>query len=262
MKDSRASITQNIVEARARLEEALMDLARPPALDPSLLSTATHALNNCLLVVKANVDLALDDRDRIDNETVSALLDIRRACDGMKQIVASLRTQVALSKRDLVIQSADILTVIRRAATFYRPKADAKDIRFIEEYPLEKVYVTTDVLALGLIIDNLMSNAIKYSPGGKAVHVTVRLQGSTVECSVRDEGPGISPADQLRMYQRGARLTAQPTAGEPSTGYGLAIAKEAAEMIGASLSCQSTLGQGALFTLGVPTAPETTRATD
>jgi signal transduction histidine kinase len=84
------------------------------------------------------------------------------------------------------------------------------------------------------------------------VTVTVTVVGTNVTCSVRDRGPGIGDADQANLFQRGVRLTAQPTAGESSTGYGLAIAHDLAVALGGTLSCTSVLGAGSCFLFSLP----------
>jgi two-component system, sensor histidine kinase LadS len=69
---------------------------------------------------------------------------------------------------------------------------------------------------------------------------------------VRDEGPGVSVAEQARLFQHGVRLSAQPTGGEPSSGYGLAVAKQLVEQLGGTIACESPPGQGATFTVSLP----------
>ena len=87
------------------------------------------------------------------------------------------------------------------------------------------------------------------APGGRVV-VRLRRDGDGV--TVADDGPGLSPEDQARLFQRGARLTPRPTAGEPSTGYGLAVAKDLAARLGGELWCDSVLDQGCVFPRACP----------
>jgi signal transduction histidine kinase len=75
-------------------------------------------------------------------------------------------------------------------------------------------------------------------------------------CEVRDNGPGLSPADQARLFQRGVRLTPTPTGGEPSSGYGLAVAKELVEKLGGKIWCESVLGLGCCFSFRLPAYQE------
>ena len=90
-------------------------------------------------------------------------------------------------------------------------------------------------------------------PGGR-VWVRLRQDGDTVVVTVADEGPGLSPEDQARLFQRGVRLTPRPTAGEPSSGYGLAVAQQLTDALHGELWCDSVLGQGCAFSLRLPLA--------
>jgi signal transduction histidine kinase len=90
------------------------------------------------------------------------------------------------------------------------------------------------------------------------IHVRVRGEAGWGVCEVRDEGPGLSPADQARLFQRGVRLAPRPTGGEPSTGYGLAVAKELVEKLGGAIWCESVLGQGCCFSFRLPAYQELT----
>ena len=79
---------------------------------------------------------------------------------------------------------------------------------------------------------------------------------TSVVCSVRDEGPGLSQEDQAKLFQRGVQLSSVPTGGEPSSGYGLAVAKELIDKLGGDLWCESTLGTGARFSFRLPVFQE------
>jgi signal transduction histidine kinase len=102
------------------------------------------------------------------------------------------------------------------------------------------------------VLDNLVTNAIKYSPPGKRIWLRVTREPGAVVCSIQDEGPGLSPEDQARLFQRGVRLSAVPTGGESSTGYGLAVADELITRLGGTIWCDSILGHGACFSFRLP----------
>jgi signal transduction histidine kinase len=102
------------------------------------------------------------------------------------------------------------------------------------------------------VLDNLLSNAIKLSFPEKQVWVKVYADKKGVVCSIQDEGPGLSREDQSKLFQRGTQLGARPTGGEPSSGYGLAVAKDLINNLGGDLWCVSTLGSGACFSFRLP----------
>ena len=107
-------------------------------------------------------------------------------------------------------------------------------------------------------IDNLISNAIKYSPIGGKIIVAVTHEASDTVVRVSDEGAGLSPEDLGRLFGRFQRLSAKPTAGESSTGLGLSIVKRIIDMHGGHVTAESAgPGQGSTFTVTLP-ATETT----
>ena len=104
------------------------------------------------------------------------------------------------------------------------------------------------------VLQNLLSNALKYAPPGSEVDLTAARQGRYARLTVNDRGPGISPPDRERLFQRYVRLSAQPTGGESSTGLGLALAKQRARTMGGDVWYHDREGGGASFTLELPLA--------
>jgi signal transduction histidine kinase len=102
-------------------------------------------------------------------------------------------------------------------------------------------------------IDNLVSNAIKYSPIGGEIDVNVGRDGDSIMVQVKDQGAGLSPEDISRLFGRFQRLSAKPTAGESSTGLGLSIAKRIVDLHGGRITVESAgPGQGATFIMTLP----------
>ena len=111
------------------------------------------------------------------------------------------------------------------------------------------VMLASDKSYLNRIFENLLSNALKFSESGKNIYVNLSEKESGIEVSVRDEGPGIPPEDQLKLYHKFQRLTPRPTAGESSTGLGLWIVKTVVEKLDGSIDCESEVGVGTIFTV-------------
>jgi signal transduction histidine kinase/streptogramin lyase len=119
----------------------------------------------------------------------------------------------------------------------------------------EKLIITSDPLIITRILDNLVSNASKFSDKGKTIWVSVNKTNADISFSIRDEGPGISEADQKLLFKKFQKLTARPTAGEGSTGLGLSITKALVENLGGTIEVQSKIGEGAEFVVKLPLMP-------
>jgi signal transduction histidine kinase len=102
-------------------------------------------------------------------------------------------------------------------------------------------------------IDNLVSNAVKYSPIGGAIELLVGRERDGIMVQVRDQGAGLSPEDISRLFGRFQRLSAKPTAGETSTGLGLSIVKRIIDLHSGQITVESAgPGQGATFKMSLP----------
>jgi signal transduction histidine kinase len=253
MLSSKAEAEAAIVDARARLEEALEHLAQLPAFDPRAAGVAAHTLNNYLTVAAATLEfLQLSLQNHPDPQIARYLQYLERTTDLMEHTVAQLMGVSTSSSPTFMPQQVDLPRLIERACRYYQRLADPKQISLTCEAAITPRTVRTDPVALGAILDNLLSNAVKYSAPGKRIWVQVERLPDRVICRVRDEGPGLSQEDQARLFQAGVRLSSVPTGGEPSTGYGLAVAKELAGQLGGDIWCESQLGQGACFAVSLP----------
>ncbi len=112
--------------------------------------------------------------------------------------------------------------------------------------------VYADPNRLAQVMDNLISNAVKYSPPGSTVRVSAERNQDGWRFSVQDEGPGISDGDQERLFQNFSRLSTRPTGGEKSTGLGLAITRRVVEAHGGQVGVISSPGEGATFWFTLP----------
>lgn len=165
----------------------------------------------------------------------------------------------------LLMEHVDSIPLVEKCLDRYAHRAADKDITLHKIYEAASMLVVADALALEQILENLISNAVKYSPLGKNVFVRVRRpirrtiaspQASTfVQIEVADEGPGISAEDQQKLFGKFARLSAQPTGGEHSTGLGLSIVKKLVEAMEGRVWCESNLDEGvpgATFVVELP----------
>ncbi len=181
---------------------------------------------------------------------------MRHSTNFMTNIALQLRNASAGIGESLVRERVNLLSLAQRACDYYRHVAQQKSIQIIYGTDVDSPYVATDRVAVAVVLDNLLSNAAKFSDPGARIWVSVSVEPGYLVCSVRDEGPGISAKDQEKLYQWGVRLTNLPTGGEPSTGYGLAVAKDLIDRLGGQLWCESKTGQGTTFSVRLPAHPE------
>jgi signal transduction histidine kinase len=260
LAEPKEAVVSAIAKAQANLEEALTELEKMPAFDARSTAFAAHALNNYLTVTSAAVELVLMRLgDHPDDQLRVWLEGAQHATNLMARLLGQLTKAPTPEDAPFRFEAFDLSILVQRACSFYQRVADRKGIRVAVNPAARVPPVWADRVAVAAVLDNLLSNAIKYSPPGRTIQVLVEGDGDWVVCGVRDEGPGLSPEDQARLFQRGARLTPRPTAGEPSTGYGLAVAKELVESLGGQIWCESAVGQGSCFAFRLPTRPDTTQ---
>ncbi|AUD04662.1 PAS domain-containing sensor histidine kinase [Spirosoma pollinicola] len=130
--------------------------------------------------------------------------------------------------------------------------AERKMIRLRLLNEQHEAYANTDISYLTGILENLVANALKFSPAGKTVWVIVQTKESALQIIVADEGPGIPLTEQPLLFKRFVSLSPKPTADESSAGLGLSIAKDYADQIGATLQYEHRPEAGATFVLRLP----------
>ena len=137
--------------------------------------------------------------------------------------------------------------LVSEALAAARPQAERKALDLVADLPPRTAPASVDIGFAREILSNLLSNALKFSPPGKRVRVRLETAGDEVLLSVEDEGPGLTEEDKRRLFGRFARLSAQPTGGEPSVGLGLSIVKHMVEACGGRIWVDGDEGKGAAF---------------
>jgi two-component system sensor histidine kinase/response regulator len=172
------------------------------------------------------------------------------------QLLAFVKEFLANSAADhgfeLRTEIVDIAGIVSRVAQDYDEAALRKNLKIHCEIPPEPLNALVDHTATTQVFDNLVSNAVKFSPPDREIHLVLCATGEHIECRVRDHGPGFSEEDKARMFRRYGRLSARPTGGEPSTGLGLSIVKKLVQAMKGDLTCDSAPDQGATFTVRLP----------
>ena len=248
---SKEKVINSIITAENELKKVLEEIERLPAFDITNVSLSAHALKNYLTVINFTIDMLKLQFGNIDE--LSVWLDnLQRTSDLMRETVNKL-TKVSLSdKIKLYHDKINISDGLENTTNYYQKVASKKNIEIFWECNTKSTYVITDRVAVSVILDNLLSNAIKYSAHGQKIWIKVTEDDDNLIFSIKDEGPGIDYDKQANLFKKGVTLGHATTGGEPSTGYGLAIAKELVEKIGGKIWCESEPGSGACFYFTIP----------
>jgi len=256
------SVTRSITSAQRDLAAALHELETIACVDATAVAFASHALNNYLTVTGGVLELALKRLSTHPDAQVLAWLEgVQHATGMMSHIVSQLMGVSAIDESRLRFEKVDLPTLARRMCDYYERLAVRKSIRLTFDAGADLPPAWTDVVAAASVLDNVLSNAVKYSEPGTHVAVQVRRDDGGLVCEVKDEGPGLSQEDVIQLFKKGTRLTPKPTGGEHSTGYGLAVAKELVEKLGGEIWCETALGKGSRFSFRLQAYHEAVDAT-
>jgi signal transduction histidine kinase len=206
----------------------------------------SHDLRGPLTVLRATAQL-LHRRATTDHRAIETIL---RQADRMNRLIDDLSGIVQLETGTLVLnlQEVDLLALARREAEAIQAQTSHHLVRVESSVPA--AIGTWDPERLGQVLQNVLDNAVKYSPEGGEILVRITSAPGEIRLSVSDQGAGIAPADLPRLFERYYRAHGgNHTAG---LGLGLYIARMLVEAHGGRIWAESTPGQGSTFTIALP----------
>ncbi len=237
--------------ALARLEASNEQLVLLNQEKNEFLSIAAHDLKNPLTTIILGAEMLgmMNNPERTPKLADTILSAGRR----MRDLISNLLDANAIEEGRFTsrLERCDLNTLVEQSVEHNTVAANHKQIA-LEIAGTAEACACADPTATMQILDNFISNALKYSPLNSTVRLRTAATGGKVSIAIADEGPGLSAEDQQKLFRKFTRLSAKPTGGESSNGLGLAIVKRLAEAMGGSVECQSTLGHGATFTVHLP----------
>ncbi len=235
----------------AKLEATNQRLVHLNREKDEFLGIAAHDLKNPLTTIIVNAELAGMLKDPAQVALVAG--KIISAGTRMRDLITSLLDANAIEEGQFTsrLERCDLNDLVTQSLESNQANATRKNI-VLDCLPGGEVCALADRRAVLQILDNLLSNAVKYTRPGTTVRVRTRMDGRLALVSFKDEGPGITAEDQMKLFQRFARLSARPTGGESSTGLGLSIVYRLAKAMGGDVTCASPPGEAATFTLHLP----------
>ena len=249
-------ILSDITE-RKRGEEAIMrakeEAERTSKFKDQFLSTMSHELRTPLNAVLGFSDLLADERYGPLNEKQRRYID--HIHTGGKHLLALISDILDLSKieagrMELAIENLAVQAAFAEVLSVMQPLADKKS-HVLSTSAEVGLAVRADATRFKQVLMNLLGNAIKFTPNGGRIELAARVDGGRVRMEVSDNGPGIPPEEQRRIFEAFYRLRESGKKTE-GTGLGLAITQRLVELHGAELSLKSQVGQGSRFYFSLP----------
>jgi len=220
-------------------------------------SMVSHELRTPLTSIKGYVDLIVDGAAGEINETQKEFLEIVQ--DNSDRLVALINDLLDISRMEsgrvhLRIQPIDMTDIVRGVLETFKTVADKSGVSLEWATANGLPRVAADRDRVGQVLMNLVSNAIKYSPGGGLTSVDLSLRDDKVLVEVSDTGIGVSPEDQARLFTKFFRVDSTLTREIGGTGLGLSICKSIIELLGGEIGMRSADGKGSTFWFTLPTA--------
>lgn len=237
------------VRAHTGLKRALDHVQRLAQERQESLELIAHDLRNHFTNVLFSADMLASRHS--DAPSARLVESIRGAADTGLLFLEAVLDQAAGEARGEAVEPLPATQLVQEAVDSHAGRARDKGMRL--ELQLEPgLLVRGQRLALVHVLQNLVSNAVKYAPPGTVVTVKAATHGGKARFLVIDQGPGIPEAEQGELFRRFAKLSNRPTGGEDSTGLGLSLAKQKARAMGGDLWYDPAPAGGACFTLEMP----------
>jgi len=234
------------VTAQAKLERARRDF----------IANASHEFKTPLFSLAGFVEI-LDEGDLSEEEQGEFLQLMRQQVDRLHNLAVSMLdlSRVEAGSIELAPSSVEVVTVARSVLDEFQAQAQAKELSFFVEDGDQPLTVWCDEERLAQVLRALVDNAVKYSPKGARVSVTVAaVDDRTAMVTVCDTGPGIPASDLPHVFERFHRGR-QDRGSSAGSGLGLSIARELTELMDGSIAVAAADGGGAAFTVRLPRRP-------
>ncbi|MEO0472950.1 MAG: HAMP domain-containing sensor histidine kinase, partial [Bacteroidota bacterium] len=213
-----------------------------------------HDLKNPISQIKGLVDIIQMENEKMSEQQLKFLGMIGGTSDRLNNMIHRLLDARAVEKAEikLHLQEVDLADMMEEVRIDFSMRAAEKRIQLVYEQPDFQHLVNVDPDYTRQILDNILSNALKFSPFDKNIYLVLKRKGDQIYAGIQDEGPGITPEDMKKLFGKFQKLSARPTNGESSSGLGLSIVKRFAEEMGGTVWAESDPGQGATFWVRFP----------
>lgn len=212
----------------------------------------SHELRTPLTLISSPVTEVLEN-EQLSPSAREHLTVVQQNTERMLRLMNQILDfrKIQNQKMKLLIEETDLIPLLQKVMNNFRLIAEEKKMNYRFLSPVQSLYGWVDRDKFEKIFFNLLSNAFKYTPAGKAITVKIAATGTTVEIEVADEGIGIAPEKQPSLFQRFETLVKENIL-QPSSGIGLSLVKEMVELHHGTITVASEPGQGSRFIITLP----------
>lgn len=250
---NRVLLNLEMIEQMRWEKEQAERLRELNAIKNKFLGMAAHDLRNPLGGISGLAKILLEDIECIPDQHREFVKAIHEASNMMLDMVNELLDVAVIESGnlDLHLEYGSLGSLVEKRVSFNTRLAERKQIILLSRIdPVPDTYF--DAGKISQVIDNLLTNAIKFSPSHSIVQIRCVVAEDAIRVSVRDEGQGLSEEDQEKLFGAFQKLSARPTGGESSTGLGLSIARKIMEAHQGRIWAESKKGEGASFFFSLP----------
>jgi len=254
---------KELEESVKKLSDSKDELVSLQLQKDELFAMIIHDIKNPASLIKSLVEL-LRSYDLTALEQQDIMNDILLTTKKIVALSHEVSRVLALEGGRLMldIQTVDVKQIANDVFFRNQVKAKEKSLKFGMEIPDNLPWADVDPQKIDEVLDNLVSNAVKFTHPKGAVQLKASKVDDTIVFEVQDNGLGLSEEDLHRAFKRGAQLSAKPTGGESSTGLGLWIVKKLVEAHGGRVWVRSTLGKGSTFSFSLPLQQKQEKVTE
>lgn len=217
-----------------------------------------HDIKNPVGSIKMMGELLLHDDLLKEEERKEFLVNIVNSADKALELVLQLLDYNVIENGEIKLKPADLdlNAVVEKIIKLYSINGSRKSIKINYKNSLKNSIFKMDKNAFEQIVDNLFSNAIKFSPEEKNIYISLSNEltddNKFLKIEIKDEGPGFSNDDRKKLFKQFSKLSARPTGGEHSSGLGLSIVKKLVDSLKGTIECESEKGKGANMIVRIP----------
>lgn len=259
MYDDLSQLNNELANTQRELTKKTTELERINKLKNQMMGMAAHDLRNPLMLIQNYAFFLMDEHQEaafLTEDQYQLVKQIKGSSEYMVQIIEDMLDIAAFESGiiNLKKKNYNLVDLIEDVVSLNRTSANKKNIVITTHLPDSSVNKVIDGHKFRQVLDNLMSNAVKYSNPDTGVEVGIRLADASggVAIYVKDHGQGIPKGEIGNLFEPFLQTSVRSTAGEKSTGLGLAIVKKIVEAHGGKIEVESEVGVGSTFVVKIP----------